>query len=276
MKTNKFLTRQQLNKKARDLMVEVLEIEPYLNPNGLGNARTENCQDELLKSPYIDQFINCYLWLAALDWRTSVNTAYSSYTYKQILEELFNKDISNGALIAAAIALDMPYQKINSSPNIYLPLTEQDIKAARDGHNASQEDILKKLSEWVFYYLDPEQQEYSPTYLRKIKAANRPAISIAIHKHTREWRYEVRLDLHIGFASKLNANGTYFTSDGSARLKSIIATYPASEIKEVEEGDYIHVRYNKLEHAVDIANKFAQFEPGDVWTTSKGKQKRSR
>lgn len=267
-KQPKILTREQLTVTASKLMLAVLKKEPLLSANGFETKKRENSSTDLLNPYFLDQFVESYLWLAALSWRTTFNTAHTSYGYKHILENLIGKYISNGALIAGAVALGMPYQKINHSLNVYLPLYEKDIKAARKGHDATKEGVLKTLSDWVSYRLEDDsgyEKRYPADYVRKVRHSLRPAIAVVVHKHPKECRFEVKFDLYM-MSSKAR-RFVLFTSNGEKRIQSIIKKRPFCKVDGGSEGDFsAYIHYSTLEDAVEIANQLAQLcELDDIW-----------
>ncbi len=276
MSRTNIYTREQLHRKAFIVMKTVLAKAPLLHPDGFGKTLNLTLSVNLLDKPVMEEFIECYVWLSSLDLQTRMNTSYTSLNYKRIVQNLANRPIRNGALIAAAVALDIPYKRVASSPHIYLPISERDIKFAKRGYSASREDVLKRLSEWVFYSLGGHEETltsdediYSKLYLRKIKNANRPGVSIVVHKKPREYRFQVRLDLHKGFSTTYYSHRNLLTLEGAKRVKKILNTHPARYIEDAEENGFmVRASYNNLEFAVEVANKLSQLDDFGIWKTS--------
>jgi hypothetical protein len=276
MSRTNIYTREQLHTKAFIVMKTVLAKAPLLHPDGFGKNLNLTLSVNLLDKPVIEEFIECYIWLSSLDWQTRINTSYTSSNYKRIVQNLTNRPIRNGALIAAAVALDMPYKRVASSPHIYLPISERDIKFAKRGYDASREDVIKRLSEWVFYSLGAEEESlsgceeiYSKFYLRKIKEANRPGVSLVVQKKPKEYRFQVRLDLNRGFSSAYSCHRNVLTLEGAKLVKKILKIHPARYIEDAEENGYlIRASYNNLEFAVEVANKLSQIDDFGIWKAS--------
>lgn len=75
-----------------------------------------------------DEMQTCIEWLLAhdaLDRRKTINTKYSSYSWKHIVERAKNKYVSNGAFICAALYLGYKMKRPTSpNPNAYFNIRE--------------------------------------------------------------------------------------------------------------------------------------------------------
>lgn len=116
-------------------MLYVLEVEPGLTPNGMkSDPKTlgyeyNGTPEEMLDEDVLTQFDLCKRWLASVTLIKSFNTRHTSYGYKHMVERWAGRYISNGAFIAAAIALKIPIRRSHPrSPNVVLPLSEKSVK----------------------------------------------------------------------------------------------------------------------------------------------------
>lgn len=104
-----------------DLIEIVLEEEPSLTGFGLNRKCDEEDPIE------IDEVLSCLLWLSSKKQQKNINYDITSYGYKHAVENWLwksmevNMYISNGAFIAAAILLDIPYES-DGGPNIFVAL----------------------------------------------------------------------------------------------------------------------------------------------------------
>lgn len=77
-----------------------------------------------------DEFKLCCEWIKKFSYEPSkkqlnkmtVAQTYSSYYLKHLVEQWSGKYISNGAFIAAAIYLEVPYRRIYGTPDISVSL----------------------------------------------------------------------------------------------------------------------------------------------------------
>ena len=72
-----------------------------------------------------DEFLFCWEWLSqcAKNIRKS-SSSPSSYDLKYLVEKNHNTYIPNGALIAAALFSEVPYQNVPGSPNIQVGISK--------------------------------------------------------------------------------------------------------------------------------------------------------
>ena len=115
--------------------LKVIKSEPSLCAVGLATpeywARPRKKTDfdsnrqEFIKAGF-DQFKNACAFLAGCLLRKTVNRkAGGSYGLKHKAERWAGDYISNGALIAAAIHLGIPFEQIKDSPNVYLAVSSK-------------------------------------------------------------------------------------------------------------------------------------------------------
>lgn len=72
---------------------------------------------------HFNEFKICCEWLSKFK---KVNTPqFSSYYLKHVVEKLAGNSISNGALIAAAIHLNIPIKYFQSSPNVNVAISKK-------------------------------------------------------------------------------------------------------------------------------------------------------
>jgi hypothetical protein len=118
----------------REQMRSVLKIQPDLTPNGMKSDRRTLGYDyngkpeEMLDEDVLAQFETCKRWLNNVSRIKTFNSKHTSYGYKHMVERWANRYVSNGAFIAAAIALGIPIRRsYGKSPNVILPLSEKSV-----------------------------------------------------------------------------------------------------------------------------------------------------
>lgn len=106
-------------------MIEIKSIlgkEPTLTPFGIDSNISEIFDQENIK-----QIETCVEWLRTKSVSKSMNRIATSYGIKHIIERELNKYIANGSFIAAVIYLDIPYVKIQDSPNIHVAISNKEL-----------------------------------------------------------------------------------------------------------------------------------------------------
>ena len=104
----------------KELMEKVRQQEPKLT--GFGMYSEEKYENDPIPE---GEFILCMEWLKEQTISKTINRELSSYGMKHCVEEWHRKTkasykyISNGSVIAAIIALGIPYQKYSDEPNIF-------------------------------------------------------------------------------------------------------------------------------------------------------------
>lgn len=123
----------------RQEMLKVLEAVPDLTANGMKSDRATLGYDyigkpeELLLEQSLQQFSTCQDWLSLVVKTRSFNLNYTSYSYKHMVERWADLYVSNGAFIAAAIALEFKIKRIHSkSPNVFLPISSKSVKEMKE------------------------------------------------------------------------------------------------------------------------------------------------
>jgi hypothetical protein len=112
-------------------MREVLENYPHLTVEGFASKPNPSSPEkELLEPQALEQFILCQEWLSKCDRVSYLNTDYNSYNYVQMVNNWGEQEVSNGAFIAAAVSLEIPFESVRSgSAFVYLPLADKSIKS---------------------------------------------------------------------------------------------------------------------------------------------------
>lgn len=114
---------------ARRQMRKCLKKCPGLTPNGMAVVRYCDTSEDMLKDDLLMQFLLCKEWLERCQVIKTINHRHSSYGYKHFVENWASRYISNGAFIAAAIALNIPMQPIHpTSLNVSLAISEKSVK----------------------------------------------------------------------------------------------------------------------------------------------------
>jgi hypothetical protein len=109
---------------AAELLRYAKSVCPALEPNGI-----EGCErffdEEANHDRYLDEIAACADFLSLLKRRKTLNPAIGSYGLKHRVEEVTGMYISNGSLIAAAIALEIPMRRYPEykNPNVYFALS---------------------------------------------------------------------------------------------------------------------------------------------------------
>jgi hypothetical protein len=123
----------------RQEMLKVLSVVPDLTPNGMKSDRAtlgydyKGKSEELLLEQSLQQFSTCKDWLSKVVKTRSFNLRYTSYGYKHMVERWADLYVSNGAFIAAAIALEFKIKRTHSkSPNIFLPISSKSVKEMKE------------------------------------------------------------------------------------------------------------------------------------------------
>lgn len=116
-----------MNLTKQDLM-KAMEKEPGLTDMGI-SWKTSGDDFERHRTDLADNlkdFRLCCKWLSQCKQIKTINRqAGNSYSLKPLIEAWAGKYISNGAIIAAAIHLEIPYQTFFDSPNICLALSNR-------------------------------------------------------------------------------------------------------------------------------------------------------
>lgn len=123
----------------RQEMLKVLSVVPDLTPNGMKSDLAtlgyhyDGKPEEMLSSELLQQFSACKNWLNKVVKIRSFNRNHTSYRYKHMVERWADLYVSNGAFIAAAIALDFPIKRTHSkSPNVFLPISNKSVKEMKE------------------------------------------------------------------------------------------------------------------------------------------------
>jgi hypothetical protein len=119
MKTNSATIRSQMKR--------VLKKVPYLTCNGF-SVRSGDAL-EMLSDCTLNEFEIAKAWLSMCDRRKTVNRNNSSYGYKHMVEDWAGTYISNGAMIAAAIAMDIKVEPCHyASLNAYFAISSLSVR----------------------------------------------------------------------------------------------------------------------------------------------------
>jgi len=120
-----------MNKLNRNDLLQAVQKEPGLCALGLfskgkislfGAAKFEH-EKEILKGEF-DSFEICIMWLWQCKPLKRINRVIgSSYHLKDFVEKWSGIYISNGAFIAAAIHLGLPYKSDNDSVNLHIGIS---------------------------------------------------------------------------------------------------------------------------------------------------------
>ena len=106
---------------------KILIIEPALTPFGIEGPGTLQSNDKEFTADDMQQIQTCIDWLQAKMISSQMNRISTSYGIKHIIERELNTNIANGCLIAAVIQLDVPFEKIPNSPNIYIAISASEL-----------------------------------------------------------------------------------------------------------------------------------------------------
>ncbi len=102
---------------------DILKIEPTLTFNGLdNNPNSIQLDDPRFITDHLRQIEVAIDWLSKIKRRKSRVKYRCSYGLKHRIEAEGKTYISNGALIAACVAIDYPYKKYPDSYNIAIPI----------------------------------------------------------------------------------------------------------------------------------------------------------
>ena len=118
MKTNSPAIRNQMKRVLREF--------PYLTCNGFSRPKDPL---EMFSDGTLNQFEIAKAWLSMCDRRKTVNRNNSSYGYKHMVEDWAGTYISNGAMIAAAIAMDIKVEPCHyASLNAYFAISSLSVR----------------------------------------------------------------------------------------------------------------------------------------------------
>lgn len=115
----------------------VMEIEPSLSARGINSLFSIRFHDKMNKEKAKQQLIIerkkflqnfkgfeiCCTWLSR--FKTIKTPLMSSYYLKHVVEDLAREYVSNGALIAAAIHLDIPMKIFPDWINTYIAISKK-------------------------------------------------------------------------------------------------------------------------------------------------------
>lgn len=107
----------------------VRKIEPTLT--GTGMYSDEKYENDPIP---LNEFVICLEWLQEQSIGNKINTMRTSYALKSYVEEWTRKVkgqfkyISNGAMIAAIIALGIKYSKIDDDLNIFAAVYNKEVE----------------------------------------------------------------------------------------------------------------------------------------------------
>lgn len=114
--------KKALSMATREDFLAIIEKHPYLSNWGLGDecaykrSKVELQESrESLKREF-EGFIDAYNWLKEREYLKSPGR-YSSYGWKHAMEHETGTYVTNGAFIAAALHLGIPYKQVKCSPN---------------------------------------------------------------------------------------------------------------------------------------------------------------
>ena len=105
---------------------DILKIEPTLTPFGIEGQNTFHSDDKF-DQDYIKQLQTCIDWLKEKVVDNQMNRKTSSYGIKHIIERELDTYVSNGCFIAAVISLNIPYEKVPDSPNIFVAISDKEL-----------------------------------------------------------------------------------------------------------------------------------------------------
>lgn len=113
---------------ARRQMKSVLKKCSDLTPNGIPVGEPIGSPEDMFKDDLLKQFLICQDWISQCKVVKTIDKTHTSYGHKHRVERWAGRYISNGAFIAAAIALGIPVQYIYRSPNIFTAISKKSIK----------------------------------------------------------------------------------------------------------------------------------------------------
>lgn len=106
---------------------EVLKTEPSLTPFGIEDPNKFDIKDQKFDAEKIKQIETCVDWLKSKKLQKNFNKRTSSYGIKHIIEREQNTYIANGCFIAAVIKFGIPYKRKDNSPNIFVPISDNEL-----------------------------------------------------------------------------------------------------------------------------------------------------
>jgi hypothetical protein len=105
---------------------KILQLEPSLTPFGIEGPNTMYTENRF-DQDYLKQIETCVKWLKGKVVNRKINRITTSYGIKHIIERELNTYVCNGAFIAATIALDIPYERIPNSPNVFVAISVKEL-----------------------------------------------------------------------------------------------------------------------------------------------------
>jgi len=120
--------------KTRTKIQRAIKELPMLTDFGLGvpgsikNRKKSFKQEQQRLLSSHERFEATCEWLQGVDKTLAINTKYTSYFLKHIVEQRIGGHVSNGVFIAAAIHCGFDYKHSKSYPNLFFNMSEDSIQ----------------------------------------------------------------------------------------------------------------------------------------------------